>query len=230
MYCVKCGVELADTEKQCPLCHTRVYHPEVLQPAGEPLYPSGRVPANPKATKLLPILMTILSISTVLVVLLCDLQINREVTWSGIVIGALVTGYVGMILPVWFKKPNPVIFVPCFFGAVILYLLYLSVSTEGGWFMGFAFPVAGGIGLIVTALVTLLRYVRKGKLYTVGGALMAQGAFMLLVEFLLCRTFGRPLTGWSLYPLLALMLLGGYLIFLAICHPVREAMERKFFF
>ena len=28
MYCIKCGVKLADTEKKCPLCGTVVYHPE----------------------------------------------------------------------------------------------------------------------------------------------------------------------------------------------------------
>ncbi len=230
MYCIKCGVELADTEKKCPLCGTRVYHPEILRPEGEPLYPVNRMPVNPKATKLLPILMTVLWAATILVVLLCDLQIHRAMTWSGIVIGALLTGYVGLVLPGWFQKPNPVIFVPCFFAALILYLLYLSVSSQGGWFLSFAFPVAGGFGLIITALVTLLRYVKKGRLYTVGGAIMAQGGFMLLVEFLLCMTFELPLSGWSLYPLLTLFLLGGFLIFLAICHPVREAMERKFFF
>ena len=26
MYCIKCGVELADSEKVCPLCGTRVFH------------------------------------------------------------------------------------------------------------------------------------------------------------------------------------------------------------
>mgnify|MGYP001071229356 CR=1 FL=1 len=27
MYCVNCGVELADSETVCPLCGTRVFHP-----------------------------------------------------------------------------------------------------------------------------------------------------------------------------------------------------------
>lgn len=231
MYCVKCGVELADTEKKCPLCQTRVYHPELFQGAAEPLYPQNQFPANPQKSRVLPILMTVLFAATVLVVLLCDLQLHRAVTWSGYVIGALLTGYVALVLPGWFRKPNPVIFVPCAFAAVIGYLLYIDLVTGGSWFLSFAFPVAGGIGLIVITLVTLLRYVRRGKLYTVGGCLIALGAFMLLVEFLLNFTFHRTaFVGWSLYPLVALVLLGGYLIFLAICHPVREAMERKFFF
>lgn len=28
MYCIKCGVKLADSEKKCPLCNTIVCHPE----------------------------------------------------------------------------------------------------------------------------------------------------------------------------------------------------------
>ena len=53
---------------------------------------------------------------------------------------------------------------------------------------------------------------------------------MVLIEFLLKHTFGTAFIGWSLYPLTALVLLGGFLIFLGICRPAREAMERKVFF
>ena len=231
MFCIKCGVELADTVDRCPLCQTRVYHPELLQKKTQPLYPKDSFPAKTGQDRAMPILLTALSFATLLVVLLCDLQIHRAVTWSGYVIGALLTGYVALVLPGWFRKPNPVIFVPCSFTAAVVYLLYIDLYTGGSWFLRFAFPVAGGIGIIVTTLVTLLHYVRKGVLYTVGGSIMALGAFMLLMEYLLNLTF--PVThfvGWSLYPLLALMLLGGFLIFLAMCRPAREAMGRKFFF
>ena len=39
MYCIKCGVELADSEKICPLCGTRVFHPDLPCGNGEPPYP-----------------------------------------------------------------------------------------------------------------------------------------------------------------------------------------------
>lgn len=230
MYCIKCGVRLADTEKTCPLCMTRVYHPEVLQPHADPLYPINEYPSAPRRTRALPISLSVLCLTAVLVVLLCDLQLHSAVTWSGFVMGALMVFYVAAALPLWFPKPNPVIFVPCAFAAATVYLLYVDLVTGGSWFLSFAFPVAGGIGLILTALVTVLRYVHRGKLYTVGGGLLALGAFMLLVEFLLNLTFHRTFVGWSLYPLAALMLLGGYLIFLGICRPARESMARKFFF
>ena len=39
MYCIKCGVELKDSEKRCPLCGTPVFHPDIKQPKGEKPYP-----------------------------------------------------------------------------------------------------------------------------------------------------------------------------------------------
>lgn len=97
--------------------------------------------------------------------------------------------------------------------------------------MSFAFPVTGGICLIITAVVTLLRYVKRGKLYIIGGAFIALGGFALLAEFLSNMTFQvSRFLGWSLYPLIALVLLGGLLIYLGISRTAREMMERKLFF
>ncbi|MBQ7800938.1 MAG: hypothetical protein IJ375_01280 [Oscillospiraceae bacterium] len=230
MYCINCGVKLADTEKRCPLCGVTVFHPELDRPDSEPLYPPHRSPLPQVNSRSAQGVLTAAFLLPLLITLLCDLQINRRVTWSGFVIGALLVGYVIFVLPLWFRHPNPVIFVPCGFAAVGVYLLYIDLAVGGKWFLSFAFPVVGGIGLIVTAVVVLLRYLRRGRLYIFGGAAIALGAFMPLMEFLICVTFHRPrFVGWSLYPLIALVLLGGTLIFLAICRPARETMERKFF-
>ena len=230
MYCINCGVKLADTEHRCPLCGTEVFHPELLRKEVEPLYPEHREPAPQVNSRAAQIVWTTMVLIALLTTLLCDLQINGTVTWSGFVAGALGMGYVILILPFWFRKPNPVIFVPCGFAAVGLYLLYINFAVGGSWFLSFAFPVTGYVGLVVTAVVVLLKYLSRGRLYIFGGAMMALGAFMPLMEFLICITFDRPrFVGWSLYPFIALVLLGAMLIFLAIYRPARETMERKFF-
>ena len=165
-----------------------------------------------------------------IIVLLCDLQINQSVTWSGYVMGALTLGYISVILPSWFSKPNPVIFVPVGFCGAGLFLMYINLYTEGDWFLSFAFPIVGGLGILITALVTLLKYVKKGKLYTIGGFIIALGVFFLPLEFLVNYTFHiTKFIGWSLYPLVSLSLLGLFLIFVAIYKPAREVMERRFF-
>ncbi len=230
MYCINCGVKLSDTEKACPLCGTTVYHPELTQKSEEPLYPQNCYPkprANSKGGQIVMITVFLLPL---IITVLCDLQVSGRITWSGYVIGALLLCYELLVLPTWFQKPNPAIFVPCGFAAVALYLLYIDLATQGGWFVSFALPVTGIFCLVITAVVTLLQYVPKGALYILGGAAVALGAAMPLMGFLLNLTFFYPhFALWSLYPLTALVLLGGMLIFLAICRPARQTMERKFF-
>ncbi len=230
MYCVKCGVKLADTESVCPLCHTAVYHPAVERDDAMPLYPENRLPTLPKSSRVLQIMVTAAFVLIAAVCALSDWQLGGGIVWSGYVVGALLAVYVGVVLPSWFEKPNPVIFVPCFFAAVLLYLLYINWHVEGDWFLSFALPVTAGIGGVITAATALLRYTKKAVLYIVGGALILLGAFMLLVEFLLCLTFeGIPYIGWSFYPLMTLGILGGLLLYLAINRNARETMERWFF-
>lgn len=230
MYCVNCGAKLADTETQCPLCAVPAFHPDIQRREEEPLYPPFRYPVSQVRSQAVLIVATTLFLLPFFITLLCDLQINGHVTWSGFVMGALLVGYTDFVLPFWFQKPNPVIFVPVWFAVVAVYLLYIDLTIDGNWFLPFAFPVVGCVGCIVTAVVVLLRYVPQGRLYIIGGAFLALGAFMPLMEFLICITFGlSKFIGWSFYPLIVLVLLGGMLIFLAISKPARENMERKFF-
>ena len=79
-------------------------------------------------------------------------------------------------------------------------------------------------------MLALTHYLRHGRFYIFGGGFIAFGGFMLLVEFLVDLTFGVPFVGWSVYPLIALAVLGGILIYLGINPAAREVMERKFFF
>lgn len=229
MYCIKCGVRLEDTEKVCPLCRTRVYHPDIEMPNKESLYPKDIYPKEKMSKKGIMIIVLTLFIVAAVISVLCDLKFTEDM-WSGYVVGALILAYAVVILPFWFKKPNPVIFVPSDFGGAILYLLYVNAASGGNWFLSFAFPVASALCLIVTAVVTLTRYVKGGRLYIFGGACIALGGLSLLMEFLLNITFPTlKFIAWSVYPLTVLTLIGLMLIFLAIYPPAREKMERKFF-
>ncbi len=230
MYCIKCGVKLADTEKKCPLCNTIVCHPDFNKTAEHPLYPSNKMPKNNSGSKALNGAVIILFFIPLLVCFFADLSLDGKMDWFGYVAGALVVSYIAFALPLWFKKPNPVIFVPCDFAATTLYLLYINLATGGSWFFGFAFPVVGGLCLITCTVVTLMHYLHRGRLYILGGAFMALGVFMLLVEFLIKMTFDLHFIGWSIYPLVVLFLFGVLLIYFAINSLAREMIERKLFF
>ena len=230
MYCIKCGVKLNDTEKECPLCNTKVYHPDVEQKEVKPLYPNNRMPLNSYSRKALCGMIIILYLIPLVTCFYSDFYANFKLDWFFYVLGSLLLSYEIFALPLWFKKPNPVIFVPCGFAIAILFLLYINVATNGNWFLSFAFPVVGGLGLIISSLVTLLRYIKKGRLYIFGGALVLFGLELYLVEFLLNVTFDITFLGWSIYPLIVLSLIGGLLIYLGINTSLRRVFERKLFF
>jgi len=230
MYCIKCGVALADSENQCPLCGTTVYHPELPRAEATPLYPRDPMPAQSTHSWGSMLIITILFLLPMSICIVSDTQLNGKMIWSGYVAASLLLLYVIAVLPNWFRQPNPVIFVAVDFVAIGSFLLYINLVTGGSWFLSFAFPVTGAIGLIVTTVAVLLRYLRKGKLCIYGGAFLALGGFMLLLEFLLHITFELPGVGtWSPYPLIVFSLLGLTMILVGVCPPLRESLERKFF-
>ena len=230
MYCINCGVKLADSEKRCPLCGTVPYHPDIVRQEGEALYPPDRYPRAKTNSKAVLGAITILVLIPIFITMICDLGIHGRITWSGYVVGGILLCYVAAVLPQWFARPNPVVFVPCSFLAAGLYVLYIDLSVHGRWFLSFAFPVTGFLGLLVTAVVVLTRYTHGAEMYIYGGALVLLGAFMPLMEYLMTLTFRmEKFIGWSWYPLVVLVLMGGALIFLAVCRPARETMDRKFF-
>jgi hypothetical protein len=230
MYCIKCGVKLADTEKKCPLCNTVVYHPDLERPAAEPLYPENRIPPNTSGRKALCGAVIFFFMIPLIACFLADLFFGSGLNWVGYVAGALVVLYVTVALPGWFEHPNPVIFLPCDFVAAGAYLFYICHMTGGDWFWPFALPLTVGMCVILSAMVTLLYYLRKGKLYILGGGFIALGGYILLLEHLLGIAFGVRFMGWSLYPLTVLVLLGGLMIYLAINRSARELIKRKLFF
>ena len=157
MYCINCGVKLADSEKRCPLCGTVPYHPDIVRQEGQALYPQDRYPQVRVGNKTVLGAVTILMLIPIFITLICDLGIHGRVTWSGFAVGGILLCYIGAVLPQWFRNPNPAIFVPCAFLAVGLYVLYIDLALRGGWFLSFAFPVVGFLGILVNAVVVLNR-------------------------------------------------------------------------
>ena len=170
MYCIKCGVELADSERVCPLCGTRVFHPDLPCGQGEPPYPPADHPRHEEVSRIgVLFVISVCMLLPAVITVLCDWRINGTIVWSGFAVGGLLLLYILAVLPLWFKRPNPVIFVPIDFAAIGVFLLYVNYATGGHWFLTFALPVTGAAGLLVCAMVTLLRYLPGAAHGGVGG-------------------------------------------------------------
>jgi hypothetical protein len=230
MYCVKCGVELADSEKKCPLCGTVVYHPDIVRPAAEPPYPTYEKPVETINPKGMLFIISVLFTTVAAICLFCEWNLDGKIFWSGLVTGAIMLLYIVVILPNWFRRPNPAIFVPTAFAAAAVYLFYINFSLGQNWFFTFALPITAGAALITTAIAVLSYYLRRGYLYIWSGASILTGIYTIGIEILINITFHvRNTLLWSPYPFITLFMIGLMLLVIAIVKPIRESLHKKFF-
>ena len=83
--------------------------------------------------------------------------------------------------------------------------------------------------LLFTAVACLLKHVRKGRLFILGGFLLGLGGFTVLIEFFAHLAFGVPMFLWSVYSLIVFAAAGGFLLLAGTVPSLREALERRFF-
>lgn len=228
MYCMNCGVRMEDSEKRCPLCGLRAYHPDLAVPQGEPLYPRGWAPPTPEQSGL-RFVLTVLYLAVIAVCLPVDLNLNHRVTWSGFALSGAGVAYLVFVLPLWFPNPDPSWLVPIDFLGVGLMLLYISLKTHGGWFLSFAFPVTGIYGVLCTALTALLRHLRKGYFFIFGGSCILFGCSTMLLEMFQVITFGGKMFTWCLYPVAVLSALGLFLLLCGIIRPLGDSIRKRMF-
>lgn len=231
MYCIKCGAKLADGQTICPICETKVYHPdiEIVEQSTYPKIPFESEEYNRNG---IMFVITMLFLIPLLIPLLLELSWSdwTRVTWSGYAsIGTLIV-YTAIVMPNWFKRPSPAIFTPVTFALIILLLWFICFTVREDWFFTFALPITASLGAILTTSLTLYYYVRKGYLYIWGGTLIALGLWTVLLEYDISTTFDVFSTiRWSFAPLTVFCILGLTLIIVAIVKPFKESLRRKFF-
>ena len=228
MYCVRCGVKLQDGVDSCPLCNAPVWNPD--QPAGESSY-SNHYPLIQKESNIpFAVAMTVICVMAMIVILAVCLRLYGKLCWGGYVLGGIMLFYVIVVLPCWFKDPPIEVFVPVDHAAAALLVLYICLKTGGHWFLSFAFPVLLASCLLFTGVVCLLKHVKGGRLYILGGFLLGLGVFTVLIEFFEHLTFGVPMFVWSLYSLIVFAAAGGFLLLAGMIPSLRGALEKHFFF
>ncbi len=227
MYCVKCGVKLPDGAKACPLCNTPVLYFEDANP--EPSY-SDRYPAERRHGKyVLLALITALMLAAGLVCLILCLRTFGAATWSGYVLLGLALAWIVLILPLWFRRWHPFIFLSVDIAAICGFLVYVCGVSGGHWFLPFAFPVTLLLGALLLAAVALFRRVRRGRLRLTAALIIAAGLCCMLIELFEHITFGTKMFLWSLYCVSAFGALGLFLLIASLIPPLKAFLERKFF-
>ena len=228
MYCVKCGVRLQEGITACPLCGTPVWNPE--EKSGEKTYPDT-LPRRHSESRLPGLyFLTALAVLVIVVELAVCLKVYGELRWGGFAAGGVAFFYIAAVLPFWFRRPLMEIFLPADYLAAGIFVWYIAFATRGNWFWSFAFPVIAIACLLTVGLYCLLKYVRRGRLFILGGFLILVGGFSVLIELFESITFGTQMFLWSLFPLAGFFTAGMFFLLGGIIPPLHRAIRRRFFF
>jgi hypothetical protein len=232
-YCVNCGVELADSEKHCPLCQTEVINPRApwQEPAERPY--SRHVDTMMRRIDrryFAALTALLLSIPCIITVLL-DILTGGGLTWSAYVIGAVAVTYVVVLLPFFFKKYHVVIFLGADCAAILLYLLFIETVNGGSWFMELGLPLTVSASVCMLALALLFTKRRLSIIVKTGAVLIAVGVFVVAAEvFISLDAYRAVRIVWSFYALIPCVVLGAAALVLEHRQNFKERVRRRLFY
>lgn len=228
MYCMKCGAKLGDREVKCPLCGFDL--PKLSKQQEKSLYPRTELPRQREDFKGLLLFFTLLLCGGGGAVLAMDLSAGGGVSFSAWVLFGILIFYTAFLLPRWFRRPNPVIFLPVSGVCILILLWYLDFFYGSGWFFPLVLPLAGTFLLMLEAVVTLARYLRGGKLYVYGGFFIGLACLSFAAELGGRAFFSLPVClTWSMIPLILFSVVGIGLIVIAAFPTFRAYVQRRFF-
>lgn len=231
-YCIKCGVKLEDSEKQCPLCQTVVCHPDIKQPdnAVQPYPTEHIILLREMNNKYKIIIATICIFIPAILTFICDYKINSEIVWADIVFSSVCFLYSLIFVPLIFPKKDTLIYIGVSFAALLLFLWYLSYTINGNWFFPFALPLICSIALITISAILIKRFTKKSYLFVFAIVFMLTGADCVLTEFLIGKTFFNHVNFlWSFYPFITFIAVGVVLFLINRNKKLKEQMTKKFF-
>ncbi len=230
-YCVNCGVELDDTARFCPLCHTPVLNPsQPVNISAPPPFPDERGEVPPAVKRDAAILLSSMLVSVAVCCGVLNMFLKPERTWSVYVIGAAVMLWLWLVPPLLDRGMHVLLRLLVDVLAVALYVLFIALNLDGWtWYMGLALPIILWGGALLLLLGLTLWVKRRSLLTTVTVLIGSVGVFLLGVELLIDRFLNQNWEpGWSL---VVLTVCAGLVIPLLVVRRVpslREEARRRF--
>lgn len=230
-YCVNCGVKLGESEQSCPLCQTKVYHPESPPDPNAPApFPSGQPAKRKMKPKYGHLIATLLTILPALLSVIIDYSINRSLVWSGFVLGGVALLYCFVFVPLFVSRRSIFYYLGLDAIACALYLNYLAQATNGAWFLPFALPVTASLTAMLSVILLLKKLRHLPDLLLTAVAFFLTGAECVFVEVMVNHAFLHTTQlVWSHFPLITFAVLGGFLLLLHKNQRLRHKFEKFFF-
>ena len=187
-YCVNCGVELADSERQCPLCHTEVLNPRQPYERKTPRpFPNHLELFEPEDDRgFAAAIITLLLALPAAICLACDVAYTRGAGWSMLVVGAMAMLWMFIVPPAFIRRHTVLLCGTLDAAAVLGYLWMVEhYAAKGSWFQAMAVPLVILVALLFALDYLLLTKVIHGRFRQMALVLATVPLLLLGVEICL---------------------------------------------
>lgn len=232
-YCVNCGVELADSEKRCPLCLVEVINPQKpwAEPEERPYHRYMDNIMKKVDRRYFATLVGLLLAIPCIITMIANIISSGRITWSAYVLGSVALVYIFVLLPLFFKKYHSVIFLSSDCAAVLLFLLFIERVNGGNWFLGLGLPITVAAGVCIILLTVFFKRKHISVLVKSGAVLIAIGLFVVCLEVIIrLYAFTEVRLNWSLYALIPCIVLGAAAFVLEHRQNFKERVRRRLFY
>jgi hypothetical protein len=232
-YCVKCGVELDDSAKKCPLCDTSVYMPNADVSAKDAPAPFSQKKVIPKDAKkeFAASVITVLLAIPMIVCGIVNLFYRKDGFWSAYVITSVLLFWIIVILPFYLRKIRPYLMWFIDTAAVLAYVyIFFPLRNENDdYYLTVALPIIAAVSVCVLLFIIWARGKERhwsAILIHIALDIALISAVTGIISFYYSVSWGMIA---SVIVFLSVLSLMGFGIYCNRSKKVRAWLEKKFF-
>ncbi|HJA68434.1 MAG TPA: hypothetical protein H9664_00205 [Firmicutes bacterium] len=230
-YCVNCGVELEKSEKRCPLCGVEVINPaqppEDKEPRQRP-YPNRIEELSMNINKqFAAALLSVFMVFAAAICCVCNIIIDKSITWSQYVIGAIFFTWVAVTVPLLFKRAVLIKSIVLDIAALLFFLFMVSrLDGSRPWFTTVAVPIVSVVASMTLIIVLGVKYNYIRGLSLPATIFFCAGLLCLLIEiFVDIYLYSAVSLGWSIFVLVPCIFV--FILLLILKRTIRIKRELK---
>lgn len=230
-YCVNCGVKLASSEAECPLCRTPVINPNTSFDSSLSVQRPCKIETLPSLKinwRYLYKLIALILLLSALATLLCDFLVNGQISWSLYVIGSVVI--IACPLSFFYFKAPYIPITICSIGIALFVMLFSWFSSGLHWYLYLALPFIMLVCLYLLLCTLLLRKWNKNTLRTIIVCSIFCIFALLSIECLIdLYLYNKIVLSWSLYVAFPIIIICVILGVISISPQLRDEIRKRIF-
>ncbi|MEI6947390.1 DUF6320 domain-containing protein [Paraflavisolibacter sp. H34] len=191
VYCNRCGVELEEDMRHCPLCgeaasaNPRVEQEHGTVPADPGIAPYGHGKMDRPQKRLTWEIISLILFSGITTSFIIDFAMNRHITWSEypIAICLIIFSYVSCFA---FWNQRTIVDIAAGFLLSSAFLLLIDALKDGmNWAIGLGIPLLFAVNLVLILLLAVFRAARYKGMNLIAYAFIAAAFLCTCIEGLL---------------------------------------------